>query len=65
MLDLLTECHERELMHKAPCDFGNTSYAQGLLRRKLLEVKKFTTETGKQIMGLFVTDLGRKYLNSL
>ncbi|HUS01705.1 MAG TPA: hypothetical protein VMY77_08260 [Chitinophagaceae bacterium] len=65
MLDLLIECHERELMQKAPCDIGNTSHAQGLLRRKLLDAKKFTTETGKQIMGLFVTDLGRKYLSSL
>lgn len=58
------ECHKRELMHKEPCDLGTVNHSEGLLRRGLLEVKRFTSETGKQIMGLFVTDLGHKYLSA-
>jgi hypothetical protein len=65
MLDLLMDCHERELMHKEPLDIGTANHAEGLLRRKLLEAKKFTTEKGKQLMGLFVTNLGREYLGKL
>jgi hypothetical protein len=65
MLDLLMDCHERELMHQEPCDIGAANHSEGLLRRRLLEAKRFTTETGKQIIGLFVTDLGRKYLSAL
>ena len=65
MLDLLMDCHERELMHKEPCDIGTANHAEGLLRRRLLEAKQFITERGKQVMGLFVTDLGREYLNKL
>ena len=65
MLDLLMDCHERELMHKEPFDIGTAIHPEGLLRRRLLEAKTFTTETGKQMMGLFVTDLGHKYLSSL
>jgi hypothetical protein len=65
MLDLLLECRERELRNIEPFDIGSAHYAEGLLRRKLLEAKKFTTEKGKQLMGLFITDLGHEYLSRL
>ena len=65
MVELLMECHERELMKHEPCDFANTHYSRGLIERGLLETKDFFTQKGKQIKGLFITGLGREYLRSL
>ena len=65
MIELLMDCHEKELMQQEPCDVGSTHHAGGLLARGLLEVKRYITPKGKQIMALFVTDLGREYLSKL
>lgn len=64
MKELLMDCFERQLLEQEPFDIG-AHYANGLLRRGFLEAKKFTNSKGKELMGLFLTDEGRKYLNSL
>ena len=64
MIELLMDCHEKELMKQEPCDVGTTLYAGGLLARGLLEVKPYLTPKGKRIMALYVTELGREYLNA-
>jgi hypothetical protein len=64
MLELLMDCHERELLKQEPCDIGK-SKANGLLNRKFVEPRKYLNSKGKEIIGLYVTDAGRKYLESL
>ena len=65
MIELLMDCHEKELMKQEPCDVGTTLYAGGLLARGLLEVKPYITIKGKKIMAMYVTDFGREYLSKL
>lgn len=65
MQKILMECHERELLNHEPCDIGNIAHTRGLLTRGLLEAKSFINSRGKKIMGLFITDAGRKYLEQL
>lgn len=65
MLDLLMECHEKEIMQWEPADAGSTHNPGGLLSRGLLELRPYINSKGKRIMALFVTDLGREYLNNL
>lgn len=65
MIKVLMECHERELLNQEPCDIGTTNYVQGLLRRGFLQAKMFINSRGKKIMGLYITDAGKKYLDLL
>ena len=65
MLETLMECHERELMKLEPCEVATTKHAKGLVQRGLLTTKFYTTEKGKNILALYLTELGFRYLNSL
>ena len=65
MIELLMDCHERELMKMPPYDITNVKNSKGLLKRKLLTTEIYKRNDGKNIMCLFTTKLGRNYLSSL
>ena len=65
MIELLMDCHERELMDLPPYDTSNAKYARGLLKRNLLKTAAFKRDDGKSIICLYTTKLGRNYLSSL
>lgn len=65
MAELLMDCHERELLNLDPYDVGTVPYIGGLILRDLVMAHPYMTQTGKKIMGLFVTNKGRAYLDSL
>ncbi len=65
MVDVLFDCHEKELMNEDPCDVGTTRSAKGLIERQLLTTKIFVTSSGKAVMSLYLTELGREYLENL
>ncbi len=65
MLDLLMDCHERELLKLKPHEAGTTRYCKGLIIRGFLTLKECKTEKGKIINGLYVTDLGKRYLEKI
>ncbi len=65
MVDVLLDCHEKELMDDDPCDVGTTRSAKGLIERKLLTTKIFVTASGKEVMSLYLTELGHEYLKNM
>lgn len=65
MVDVLLDCHEKEMMNEDPCDVGTTRSAKGLIERQLLTTKIFVTPSGKQVMSLFLTELGHEYLENM
>ena len=65
MIELLMDCHERELMELPPFDVSNAKNARGLLKRNLLTTAVYKREDGKSIICLYTTKLGRNYLSSL
>ena len=62
MLEVLMDCHERELMKLAPLEVASTSNSKGLIIRGMLEVREYFTKENKKIYGLFVTRSGKNYL---
>jgi hypothetical protein len=52
-------------MDKDPCDVGTTRSAKGLIERKLLTTKIFVTASGKEVMSLYLTELGHEYLENM
>ena len=65
MLEVLMDCHERELMKLEPCHTTNTRYIRGLIERGYLKSKILIAETGKRIVVFYVTELGAEYLSKL
>ena len=67
MIELLMDCHERELLHQEPC--SGTSRTQNkklLISRGLLEAKMYTSKTsGKILMAYFITPAGKAYLDRI
>ena len=64
MLELLMECHERELMKLTPCEATDRG-AKGLIARRLITTEFFKDENGKRYLGVYVTNEGRNYLRNL
>ena len=65
MLEILMDCHERELMNLEPFDVASLHYPNGLIERGLLETRPYITKSGKKIMAFYVTGAGRRYLSKL
>ena len=65
MIEILMDCHERELMRLEPCNAGTTRHVRALIERRLLSAKEYKTEKGKKIISLYVTGLGKIYLSNL
>jgi hypothetical protein len=65
MIEMLMDCHERELLNLEPCDINNTRIAKGLLTRGLFKASMYRNKTtGKNYMALFVTPKGKEYLKA-
>lgn len=65
MIETLMDCHEKEIMKEEPCDASTTKSMRGLIKRGMMNTKSHFTKAGKKIIALYVTDLGRSYLNRL
>ena len=65
MEETLMDCHEREILGLEPYDAASTRFVKGLILRGLLEVREHYLESGKKIFAVFVTHLGRRYLNDI
>jgi len=64
MIEVLMECHERELLHLEPCaGTAKTQNKKLLISRGLLEPRMYTSKNGKLIMAYFITPAGKEYLN--
>ena len=62
MIELLMDCHERELMDQTPPDACSQT-AAGLIRRKLVTVAPYINEKGKTIMSIYISYHGKRFLN--
>jgi len=62
MTECLIDCHERELMKMFPCR-ANEIGAKGLIGRGLLRAEFVIDAAGKQMMCVFLTAKGRRYLS--
>lgn len=65
MIKTLKECHEREVLNLEPCDALTTRSASALVSRGLLATRKYVPASGKKYLALYLTDLGRAYINQL
>ena len=65
MLEILMDCHEREMMNLEPCDAGTVPFVSGLIDRGMLNTKTYVTKNNKKIIAFYVTHLGRAYLSKL
>jgi hypothetical protein len=65
MLEILMDCHERELMNLEPCEAGTVHFVTGLIDRGMLSTKTYVTNSNKKIIAFYVTHTGRAYLNKL
>jgi hypothetical protein len=67
MIEVLMDCHEKELLQQEPC--AGTSRTQNkkmLIARGLLEAKMYANKTnGKIVMAFFITAAGKEYLNNI
>jgi hypothetical protein len=65
MIITLMDCYERELMDLEPNDAVLTPSARALVSRGMLGIKNHITGNGKMISVVYVTKMGRQYLNKL
>ena len=66
MLEMLMDCHERELQSHEPCNTYLTQTAKGLVSRGLFTSEMYTSpKSGKRYMAFYVTGLGKKYLEEV
>ncbi len=65
MLELLMDCHERELMNLEPHEVASTHYSSGLIRRGFVAIKPYITQQGKKYIAMYITNSGRSFLNSI
>ena len=65
MIEVLMDCHEKEMMDLEPCNPGTLHFANGLIERGMLKTRIHITDKGKKITAFYVTQLGRTYLSNL
>ena len=64
MIELLMDCHEKEMMYLSP-NHGTMRNGAGLIQRKLLTTGVFKEAERKNLICLYTTQLGRAYLNNM
>lgn len=65
MLEVLMNCHEKEIQQQAPV-FGlsSTQHLKGLITRKFIEAKMTAcNNTGKLMMTYSITEAGKQFLD--
>jgi hypothetical protein len=64
MIEMLMDCHERELQTKEPCDTYRTQSAKGLVSRGLFTSNMFKSPASQRsYMAFYITEKGKEYLN--
>jgi hypothetical protein len=62
-LEMLMDCHEREILQQEPCNTYLTQTARGLVIRGFFTSQMYTSPTtGKTYMAFYVTEAGKEYL---
>jgi hypothetical protein len=62
MLEILMDCHEREMMRQPP-SYYRTQYVKGLIKRGYLsDIMHPSDTTGKMELAFIITDEGRNFL---
>ncbi|MEO7049589.1 MAG: hypothetical protein ABI091_30075 [Ferruginibacter sp.] len=62
MLDILMDCHEREMMKHRPINY-RTQYIKGLVERGYVKDTFAANEaTGKKELAFVITNLGKDFL---
>ncbi len=61
----LKEIRKKELENAEPNDAYDIPSVKGLLARKLVEVKPYTTVRGKKIITVYLTELGKQLLGEI
>lgn len=65
MIEILMDCHEREIMNLEPHEAAGVQYANGLILRGMIGTKTYITSKGKKIIAFYVTNSGVAYLKNL
>lgn len=65
MIEVLMECHERELMDMEPLTVLESKCIKALIKKEFVETRIFKTAKGKEIIAFYITGSGKRYLNSL
>lgn len=64
-LEMLMDCHERELLGQEPCDTYRTQTAKGLVMRGFFTSAMYTSKiTSKTYMAFYVTEAGKEFLRN-
>ena len=63
MIELLMDCHEREILKMPTCEALEEG-AKGLLNRNLVKLKDYFNEKGKKYFAIFLTEEGRLFLKN-
>ncbi|MEO5944120.1 MAG: hypothetical protein ABIP30_11960 [Ferruginibacter sp.] len=62
MLDILMDCHEREIMKQPPINY-RTQHTKGLIERGYVRDLIVKNElTGREKLAFIITDLGKAFL---
>jgi hypothetical protein len=65
MVEVLMDCHERELLKTEPMEAFTVPSLAGLVKRGMVNSRSYITQSGKRIIAIFITYSGRQYLNRL
>jgi hypothetical protein len=65
MLEILMDCHERELMGLDPCHTIEIRFISPLITRGLLFVNDYIGKNGKEYTACYTTGLARTHLKKL
>lgn len=65
MTEVLTDCHERELLKLDPYEASMVPSIGGLILRGLVTTHAYITKNDKKIYALFITSKGKNYLQSI
>lgn len=62
MLEILMDCHEREMMRQPP-SYYRTQFAKGLVKRGyVVDLMHLNEETGKEELAFVITAAGKDFL---
>ena len=65
MLEILMDCHEKELMNIDPNEVASTHYSTGLIKRGFITIQPYVTKKGKRYFAMFLSNAGRNFLSNI
>jgi len=64
VIELLMECHEREILQQEPCNPAQTKHYKASLQQGLLQLRPYTDKNGKIKQGFYITAKGKTAINT-